>query len=205
MGQTTPENRLRESAEGGGPLERRVAALEAEIARLKADVASLKGDSPRGLSRRGRALLGLAYLALVAAGLSEAIGQPFGVTFLAVFCGAVFTSGLAIWWMTLWARRKEARAGQFTIGSLLFLTAFVAIYFSAISWLVSLLPRGPGRPPDGSVFVWAAVTMGVVALFSIPFVLFVADGLVWAAVWVVSHPRVRRLLQATPPRGGRRD
>jgi len=197
MSPTTPEDAWHDSVEAGGgkprvPLEKRIADLEAEIARLKAEVASLKKGPPPRLSRRGRFLVGLFYLGFVAQILSNAIRQPFWVTFSAVLCGAVFTSGLAIWWLTLWALRKDAQPGQFTIGSLMFLTAFVALYFSAISWLVSLLPLGSASSPRGSVFAWAALAMGVLGLISIPFVLFVADGIVWAGVWVVKRLGTRR-------------
>lgn len=152
-------------------------------------------------TRFTRFLFGLVYLAFISSMIAQGTRQPFWVIFAVVFSGAVFTCGLALWWLTLWALRKDARWGQFGLGSLLFLTAFVAIYFSAVRWLVTMLPNVQRAatlpniaPQDTQPWAFLQIAMWglIIVVVSIPYMLVMTDGLLWAAVWLVKQPALRR-------------
>ncbi|MBN2474919.1 MAG: hypothetical protein JXB62_09955 [Pirellulales bacterium] len=143
----------------------------------------------------GQLLIGLAYLALVAAMLRSTTGHSFLVVLPAVIGGALFCSGLALAWLTLWAVRNDGRLGQFGLGSLFFLTVFAALYFGLVRWLVVAVERGSAaRTGDGGRFLSTAVLCLVVVLTSVPFVLGMTESLLWLAVWIVRRRPVRKLL-----------
>ena len=148
-----------------------------------------------------RLLAGLLYLSLVSAILSDVTGHHFLPVLVGVIAGALFCSSLALVWLTLWAVRRDSRLGQFGIGSLFFLTLFVAMYFGLVRWLVVALESNQG-PPEGaqSLFVRLAIFSLGPMLFSIPFVLGVTESLLWLAVWVLRRRPIRRLLAKRPPR-----
>ena len=52
----------------------------------------------------------------------------FSFAFATVLGGFLACGGLGLWWLTLWARQKDGRLGQFGIGSLLFLMVFAATF-----------------------------------------------------------------------------
>jgi len=126
-------------------------------------------------------VVGLGYLAMVSLILSQIIRQPFWAMFLIVFLGAVFICGLALWWLTLWARGQDRRQGQFRLRSLIFLTAFVALYFGAVRTVVTALPTASR---EGSAFLLVALFGIVPIAISIPFVLVVTDALLWTILWL---------------------
>jgi uncharacterized membrane protein len=150
-------------------------------------------DNARCSNRFDRFLVGVFILGLVALGISEQIAQPFWLVLIAVLCFAVASCALAIWWLALWATQKDARPGQFGIGSLLFLAAFVAIYCGAVRWIVTLMPSSTPAS-ESRDFCSVAVIMLIVAVVSVGPVFCLSDGLLWAAVWLVKRPGVRRLL-----------
>ena len=138
-------------------------------------------------ARRVKGLLvGLTWLFCIAGPLSVVLRAPFWVVLLAVFSGTVFVGGLAIWWLTLWALRKDSRRGQFGLGSLLFLTLFVSLYLGSIRGLMMLVP---GAPAEGWMILLVALFGLIPVAVSIPFILMMLDALLWAAVWLVKRYR----------------
>jgi hypothetical protein len=140
---------------------------------------------------------GLGYLALVAHISSSVTEVDFLPMFLAIVAGAAACTTLAITWLTCSALREDARAGQFGLGSLFFLTTFAAIYFGLIRWLVVHSRHAVVRGP---IDVWQQyLAIGLVCVFlsvlAVPFLVIMADSLVWLAVWIVRRPKVRRWLQ----------
>jgi len=73
--------------------------------------------------------------------------------------------------LTLWARQRDARLGQFGIGSLLLLTVFVAIFLGTVRWIVvQALEHWPQSDSIGVFCIFALICL-VLACFSVPFVL----------------------------------
>lgn len=147
-----------------------------------------------------RLLAGSAYLALVAGMFSGITGTPFVPVLLAVLAGAVFCTGLSLGLIARWAVRGGGRRGQFSLATMLLVTTLAAIYFGVVRWLVV-----NSRPSmvDGSHGLAEFGIIGAVCLFlavlSIPFLLTMADSLVWLAVWIVERPAVRRWLSGRRP------
>ena len=190
-------------------LREEVTRLRAENEHLRQEVGRLRGlrmPVESGHRRRSpprlvvRFLGGLCYLALVAVLLSGVTTVAFWPMFLAVLAGAAFCTGLALFWLTRWAVREDGRPRQFSLGSLFFLTTFVAIYCAVVRWLVvNSWPRLSSPPPAGEQFLWVGIGCLFLAAISIPIVFGMAESLVWFGVWLVRHPRVRRWLSQ---RGG---
>jgi hypothetical protein len=141
-------------------------------------------------------LAGLLYLALVAGIFCLITGSPFPLVFAAVVAGSLFCGGLGLAWITLWAVRKDARLGQFTVGSLLFLMVFVAIFFGMVRWLATRIAEQDGAPDDLFMFAWFTVMCLVLTGVAIPLVLRMTEAVLWAAVWLVRRPAVRHWLAA---------
>jgi len=157
-----------------------------------------------------RFLTGFGYLALVAYILSGLTGRDFLIVFPAVVCGALFCSAVVLFMLTRWALREESRMGQFGIGTMLILTGLVSMYFATVRWL--MVGRSPGSGEDSGFlgialgsgenlgFLGIALVCLVLAVVAIPFVLGMAESLVWFAVWTVRRPAVRRWLSSKRPR-----
>ena len=147
-------------------------------------------------SRLLRFPVGFAYLALVAWILSSITDVGFLPMFVAVVIAAAFCTTLAIVWLTCWALREDARPGQFGLASLFFLTTLAAIYFGVIRWLmVHYKPFPAYRSNDHlETYMALAVVCLFLALVAVPFLLVTAETVVWAAVWIVRRPIVRRWL-----------
>ena len=145
-------------------------------------------------------LAGMVYWSVTAAMVSEATGQHFGIVLPAVLCGGFFCCGLGLVWITLWAQRKHSRLGQFTVGSLFFLTLFASLFLSFVQWFVakSNLRHGPNAPG----FITTAIICAFWLLIAFPLHLHMAHGVVLFGVWIVKRPLVRRWLRA---RRDRRD
>ena len=141
-------------------------------------------------------LASLVYLAMVAVGVTAATGHHFLIVFVGVVLGAVFCSGLALFWMTLWALRDDDRPGQFGLGSLFFLTGFVSIYFATVRWLVVAGQRNWASEENTTgLFLTISAICLVLLAITIPFVLLLTESLIWFAVWIVHRPAVRRWLR----------
>ena len=138
-----------------------------------------------------RFLVGLGWTATVASVFSRSTYCPFPFAFNAVLGCFLVGGGLGLWWLTLWARQKNARLGQFGIGSLLFLLVFAALFFGTVRWIVDLGPQAD----NAEAFCICALVCLVLAAISIPFVLLMGEAVIWAAVWLVNRPQVRRWIR----------
>lgn len=136
-------------------------------------------------------------MGLVAILFSDFVGMRFLPVFFAVLAGAAFSTTLAIAWLTCWAVREDSRPGQFGLGSLFFLTTLAAVYFGLVRWLVvhSRYPiaRGPGQVWQEYLVV--GILCAVLSLLGVPFLLMMAESLVWVAVAIVRRPWVQRWLK----------
>ena len=138
---------------------------------------------------------GLAYAAFVANVLSISTHCTLPFAFAAVLGSLAIYACLGIWWLTLWARQRDARLGQFGIGSLLLLMVFVAIFLGMVRWIaVQVLEQSPQADSVG-VFCMVALACLFLACFSIPFVLCMSEAVLRAAVWFINRPQVRRWLR----------
>jgi hypothetical protein len=139
-----------------------------------------------------RFVAGLAYSALVAFPLCLATQCAFPLVLASVVGVFLVCGGLGVWWMTLWARQKDARLGQFTVGSMLFLMVYVAIFFGTLRWTVDRVSLQFPRSDDADILRWVFVMWPLLALVSARIVLHMTEAVLWVAVWLVKRPRVRR-------------
>jgi hypothetical protein len=141
-----------------------------------------------------RFLAGLAWLAFVAFALAVATSASYPLVFAGVLGGVVVCSSLGLTWLTLWARRKDSRLGQFGIGSLLFLTVYAALFFGTVRWILVRFAAQANRSPNsGEAFLIVAAICLVVAIVSVPVVLAMTEAVLWAAVWLARRAPIRRL------------
>jgi len=97
--------------------------------------------------------------------------------------------------MTLWAQREESQLGQFGIGSLFFLTIFSALFLAAVRGVISLMSLVGREPIDPlKAFAPIAVVLIIYIIASLPFMLGLTEGLLWAGVWLIRQPWVRRCM-----------
>jgi hypothetical protein len=141
-----------------------------------------------------RFFVGSSYLACIAAVFVAITGSSFLWMVSAVFPGAILVGILALAWLTGWAQRADSRLGQFGIPSLLFLTLFVAIFFSIVRWLVVNL-RGPtAGVNDTPVTIAIASVCLLLFALGVPLMTGFMESLVWSAVWLLRRAPVRRWL-----------
>jgi hypothetical protein len=159
----------------------------------------------KGTGRWARFLAGIASLAYVAGVVSSMTSSSFPGVFVCVLAGALVCSGLMLAWLTLWASRRDSRVGQFGIGSLLFLSVFVAMFFSAARWIITASSAQIGWSADR----WepfAFVTIGglVVVAVLTPFVLGMTEAILWAVVWLIRQRQtdINPPLRRDKPGGG---
>ena len=143
-------------------------------------------------------VLGMGYLSVFCAGISEVTRTSFVLTLTVVLIGVVFTATAFLVWLGLRVVRKQDRRGQFSIATMLFLTFLVAAYLGVIRLFAErIAPNlGPHEPPS---FELAATICVVLTVVSIPFLVILMDGFVWLAAWIVRRSwvqeRLRRLRQ----------
>lgn len=152
---------------------------------------------PRTVHRRlwFRFLTGLAYTALIANVFSVCTNCTYPFAFVAVLGSFFLYGGLGLWWLTLWARQRDARPGQFGVGSLLLLMVFAAMFLGTVRWIVVQVSQQWPQSDGIGVFCIFAVICLLLACISIPFILWMSEAMLWAAVWFVRRPQVRRLLR----------
>lgn len=153
----------------------------------------MSAPPPRGRARLwGQLLLGMAWLACLASLLASAAKIHYLYALAGVAGYMVLCISLGMTWLVLWARRKESRLGQFTIGSFLFLVAFVAIFASTLRWFSILIDLTPGP---------AAVVLIALLSLTFRFVLPMTESILWGAVWLVRRRAAQKLLAALRSRG----
>jgi hypothetical protein len=136
---------------------------------------------------------GIFYLAVVATILSGMSGQGFWRVLVAALLAALFTTAVLLAWSVRWALRDEGRPWQFSLGSLVLLTALAAAYFGAIRWLVVNSRPRPYVSPLAQ-FIEVGLVCFFLAMVSIPCLARMAESLVWLAAWLVRRRPVQRLL-----------
>jgi len=141
-------------------------------------------------------LFGMLYLVLVAAILSPLTQVPFHWMLSAVAGVAASASGLALLWMFLWARRKDSRLGQFTVGSLLFVMLFVSLYLSFVGWVASHIDRSPLTVSGPMAFPLTALICLLLAVPGFPLLARATESVVWLAALAVRSRLARRWLAA---------
>lgn len=135
---------------------------------------------------------GIVWAAMVAAIVSAATETTFWLVFCVFLLGMIITASLALAWLTLWAQRENALPGQFSIGSLLFATCFIAIFFAAVRWIganVSHVHDLHGA--EGLMYLLIAIACGLVGLITVPIAFGMLDSMLRAATWSLKRPLVR--------------
>ena len=131
-------------------------------------------------------------LTVVAVVPATITNTPFLVFWPAFIATVLFCSALGLFWLTLWAQMKDARLGQFGIASMLFLTAFMSIFFSAVRWYALAARQIPtDRIEPGQFIVYCLIGLFLVVALS-PFVLLLTDSLLWGSAYVLRWIRSRR-------------
>ena len=134
-------------------------------------------------------VVGLGYFSALAAVVWGMTGYPYWLVWLGVFAAYAVSAGLMLTWLTLWARRDDGRLGQFSVGSLLLLTVFAAMFFGLVRWLDDATTRFYPVLAQGSHFGSIAINVLLALLLSIPFAIRLTESLIWLAVWVVRRKR----------------
>ncbi len=137
-------------------------------------------------------VLGMGYLSIVCAGISEVTKTSFVLTLTVVLIGVVFTATAFLVWLGVRVVRKQDRRGQFSIATMLFLTFLAAAYLSVIRVLAGQMRVIPGDTPP---FVQAAILCVFLTGMSAPFLLILMDSFVWLAAWIVRRPWIQRRLR----------
>ena len=140
------------------------------------------------------------YLLFVSSILAGVAGAPFWIVLGAVSSGMVFTAVLFLVWATTWSLSSRSRWNQFSISTLMLLTAVSAIYLSVIRLLADMSGEQLGAE-EQSFLVLAGVCF-VLAGFSLPFLLIYMEHFIWLAAWFVRLPLVQGWLRErrfTPP------
>lgn len=116
-----------------------------------------------------------------------------------LFLGSQLCSGLVLWWMTLWASRRESRLGQFGVGSLLFAALFVAMFLGFVRWnMIASAPEGTVFTNPGELFSIIALVLLVWLLLSFRILAGLTEAVLWGAVWVLNRPGFRRWRRRKP-------
>ena len=169
-----------------------VSPIEGE--RRESKFAPVPADPSREQARLARQFVGgLLYLAFISLFLAAATETNFFLVFGAVTAGVVFTAAIILVWAASRASRADGRPRQFSILTLLFLTRLAAIYLGTIRWFADLAGERLGAGEQ--TFLAAAVICLILTGFSLPFLLFFMESLVWLAAWLVRRPWVQRRLR----------
>ena len=121
--------------------------------------------------------------------------NPVIVTFISMYAatvfGALFSAGLALAWLTRWAKNANARTGQFAIGSLFFLMTFAAIFFAGVRWVLGCVEARLQEALPWNAAAMIGVVCLLVVVFTFPAVLAITEPLLWHGVWLVRWPPAR--------------
>ncbi|HEV3340634.1 MAG TPA: hypothetical protein VG125_09760 [Pirellulales bacterium] len=138
----------------------------------------------------------MAWLAVMAA-LS---GYSFLVMYAATVCAALGTCALSLMWLVPWAMNPEARPKQFRLASLLYFITLAAVYLATIRWVVVHVEMRMREEGVNEALPWYLVlaVAGGLTLFLLiacPWVLYLAESLMWLAVWLVHWPPARGFIR----------
>lgn len=138
---------------------------------------------------------GSAYLAGVSFLASSILRYPFAPTFAAVAAGTLSCSAVALVWITLWAQRRESRLGQFGIGSLLFLTLFVAVFCATVRFCATrIMELYPGDRVEPTLTMISVATLTLIGVAcSLFFVIRLLESLLNGLTWMIRRPWFRRV------------
>jgi hypothetical protein len=132
----------------------------------------------------------MAYFSLMA-GLLSGDWLSFLLILFGLVCSVAICGGVFLWWMTLWASRKDSRWGQFTVGSFLFAMFFIALFCGTVSGIIQILESDHGQIyPVIKVLIWIGCAVAV--LFSIYPGLLLLEVLLRTATWIIKRPWVQR-------------
>lgn len=144
-------------------------------------------------------VVGMIWLFLPAIALAAISGQPVALVLVILSLAWLVCSGLLLWWMTLWASRRESRLGQFGVGSLLFAAVFVALFLGFVRWIVMApLPAGTVLTNPGELFCVVALVVLFWLVVSLRILAGLTEAVLWGAVWVLNRPGVRRWRRRKP-------
>lgn len=152
--------------------------------------------SPSALGLATKFLTGLLYLAAVAGLMGGATGREFLPSLLVVATSAAITTAVCLVLLTRWSVRDVVGPKQFRLATLLIVTGLFSVLFAVVRWFATGPGRpGPRLPSDGMIWLETFVLGVGLTLISVPFLLSMAEALVWAAVWIVRRKVVRAWLQ----------
>lgn len=151
---------------------------------------------PSGFRLWGGVPAALIYLAWIAGVLDILTGISYGWVLAALVALAVCYPAMPLLWLTLWARRRDSRLGQFTVGSLLFSMLFLSVFLSFVGWVASS-PGGQLRlqePGSSEAFLFSAIICIIFFALAIPLLIWATESAVWLAVLAVRSRAVRNWL-----------
>ena len=133
------------------------------------------------------------YLVFVSSTFAGFTGASVWIVLGAVASGMVFSAALFLVWVTTWSLSSRSRWNQFSISTLMLLTAISAVYLSVIRLLADM--SGEQLGSEEQSFLAVAVACFVLVGFSLPFLLIYMEHLVWLAAWFVRLRRVQEWLK----------
>jgi hypothetical protein len=152
---------------------------------------------PGATTRKGQfvsLLLGAIWFALLAAIISAVTGTRFMAAFASLLALGLGCGAVSLAWMVRWAAHTETRFDRFSLGSLFFLTFYLATFSAAVRWLVitGADHLRAADPPGIRAFASVGAGLLVVVAVSVPIVWGMLDGLIWFAVDVLRWVKRRR-------------
>lgn len=158
---------------------------------------------PAAVTLAAKFLAGLLYLTVVAGLMGSVSGREFWPSLLVVATSATIGTAVCLVLLTRWSVTAVTGPRQFRLATLMIVTGLFSIHFGVVRWFAT--GRGghePRLPSDGPIWINTFVLGVGLTLISVPFLLSMAEALVWAAVWIVRRKAVRAWLlrrRQTPP------
>ncbi|MGE0607520.1 MAG: hypothetical protein AB7O62_10530 [Pirellulales bacterium] len=144
---------------------------------------------PTPLGRAAWFLLGLGFVSVCAWPLSQITGRGY-LASLAVLLGTmalVVTTVLSM--LVRWARSKDERMRQFSLGSLLLLMLVLAALLGMLRWFAegdwTSFSRHANPPGLGARWLVLGLGLAFVGPIGLLFALRMADALLWLGVWML--------------------
>ena len=140
-----------------------------------------------------RGASGVAYLAFISFGLSQAVKASYLLVLALVFITIMVEFALVLMLAAGWASQIRRGPFQLQLSSIFLIVVIIAIYLSALRWIVT----ADASSENLSIFDWLGVLIyGLIFIaVSFPFVLFLGEAMLWLAVWLVRRPFLTRSLR----------